>query len=219
MDTPAHIGIDPDAARREADRAKLELDRLDLEVKKLSLEVHALRSPTHWDRLIGRYLPLATAFLAVAGFWFGVIQYLAQQRENDRQRIEALKQRGDDIRREVAKPFWDSQLRLYLKASEAAAVIATTDKEDERSRAEAEFWALYWGPLAAVEDVGIEKKATAEIEAAMVEFGEYTKQTRRDKQDKEKLERLSLQLAHAIRNAVGPAFNLEITALKNLRTK
>src|SRR5262249_17261760 len=109
-----------------SDKEGLELQHLQVEVEKLSLEVAALRSSTFWYRTIGRYLPLLTAILAVAGFWVGLFQYFRQQTETERQRADAVQQRSEELRREAAKPFWDSQLQLYLRASEAAAIIATS---------------------------------------------------------------------------------------------
>jgi hypothetical protein len=77
--------------------------------------------------------------------------------------------------------------------------VATARDARETARAERDFWMLYWGPLAVVEDVGLEKKPAA-IEAAMVKFGAAMKE-RPPSTDRRDLERLSLALAHAIRDA------------------
>jgi hypothetical protein len=177
------------------------------------LEVEALRSSRWWDRVVGRYLPLITALLAVVGFWFGVIQYYAQRGDSEKQLAEAQQGRADELRREAAKPFWEMQLKLYARASEAAATIATSDDEAARSRAESEFWLLYWGPLSCVEDVGIEKKPHPEVEAAMVQFGNYLKAHSRETRTKSELQPLSLALAHSMRHEIGPSFALQATPL------
>jgi hypothetical protein len=82
---------------------------------------------------------LLTAILAVAGFWVGLIQYFRQQAQTESQRTDAVHQRSEELRREAAKPFWDSQLQLYLRASEAAATIATSSDQEAVSRAEQQF--------------------------------------------------------------------------------
>jgi hypothetical protein len=210
------------------DRARLELEHLHKQVEKLSLEVDRLRETTFWDRTIGRYLPLITAALAVGGFWFGVFQYMGQRNETERLRVEAERERtaeiteaagrrAEELRRETARPFWEAQLRLYLRAAEAAATVATARDRKDAVKAESDFWILYWGPLAAVEDVGLEKK-TAAIEAAMVKFGAALNQGESNP-DRRELERLSLALAHAIRDAVGPAFELQAAPATQERFK
>lgn len=200
------------------DREALELQQLQVEVEKLRLEVEALRSSSFWDRTVGRYLPLITAVLAVAGFWVGLIQYSRQQAEADQERSSALDRRSEEFRREAAKPFWDSQLRLYLRASEAAGTIATSSDPDVVSRAETDFWVLYWGPLAIVEDVGMEKQPIAEVEAAMVQFGRYLATGPNDR-SRERMQSLSLALAHAMRRSVPPSFDLQPTELAGERSE
>jgi len=124
---------------------------------------------------------------------------------------------GDvELRREAARPFWETQLKLYVRAAEAAAAIATSDQPESRKRAESEFWLLYWGPLATVEDVSIQMMEKSPVETAMVAFGSYLKQHPKAR-DRRELKRLSLDLAHAMRDAAGPAFKLEPAKLTNSR--
>ena len=92
-----------DSERMTTDRAALELQHLRVEVEKLSLEVDVLRSSTRWERLIGRYLPIATALLAIATFWFSVYDHHSG-------RVAAEVQRANDLSREVARPFSEQQL-------------------------------------------------------------------------------------------------------------
>ena len=206
--TETFQGPDPQAP---GDRTSLDLRRLEKEVEKLTLEVEALRSSTYWERVVGRYLPLITAFLAVAGFWFGIIQFNAQKKDSELKQAEADSQRAEEFQREAARPFWDAQVKLYLRAAEAAATIATAEKDDDIKRAEADFWSLYWGPLAAVEDVGIEGRVKPEVEPAMVEFGQYLLQNSHAVDKKKRLHHLSLKLAHAFRNSFPTSFHLEAT--------
>lgn len=198
-------------ARSEDDRAGLELQHLQVQVEKLRLEVEGLRAQTFWDRTVGRYLPMVTALLAVAGFWVGLVQY-------NQERIGSDQRRTDELRRESARPFWDAQLKLYLRAAEAAAVIATSKNADAVARAENDFWTLYWGPLAVVEDVGVEKRTAAEVEQAMVEFGRSLLDRGRNPSRTE-LQRRSLDLAHAMRKTVSPAFHLEAPPSTGAKTR
>ncbi len=194
------------------DQSSLETLLQRIEVAKRILEVDSLRASTWWDRMIGRYVPIVTAILAVSGFWFGVWQYYSQKSD-----VEA--QRSEDLRREAAKPFWDTQLRLYVKASEAAATIATSDDEATRSSAEAQFWILYWGPLSCVEDVGLEEKSKADVEAAMVKFGKYLNTQPKGDRKPDELKTLSLALAHAMRDEIAPSFSLQKTPLQGEQDK
>src|SRR5262249_40437108 len=88
-----------------------------------------------------------------------------------------------------------------------AALIATTEDEGTRKAAEARFWVLYWGPLAAVEDVGVKIQGNPKIEVAMVNFGEEIKK-KPEERDKGTMQSLSLKLAHAIKEAIKPAFDV-----------
>ena len=156
---------------------------------------------------------MLTAFLGVAGFLFGIIQYLNANRAQ--------------LELDTRSPLWDTQLALYIDAAEAASTIATTEDADRRKQAEEKFWILYWGPLAAVEDVGMihapsgssvegAKKKTLTVETAMVRFGDAIKVP---DTSPEELQELSLQLAHAVRDSIAPAFQLGAKPSENLRPK
>lgn len=143
--------------------------------------------------------------------------------EAEKQRKEAEDRRAEELWRDAARPFWEAQLKLYLRASEAAALIATPSADEpktvaeSRVAAEREFWLLYWGPLAIVEDVGT-KGRRPEIVQAMVAFGDYLRRhPDPTKRDRKEMERLSLRLAHAMRDAAGPSFNLTSADVTKLR--
>lgn len=205
------------------ERADLEIRQLRKEIEKLELEIDALKSGTRFERTFGRYLPVITALLAVAGFWFGVIQY-------NLQRSAGEKEREDSIRREAARPFWESQIKFYMAASEAAATIATTKDEDTKKKAKAVFWMLYYGPLACVEDVVLAKPSESSneagkvvvlsttVESAMVNFGSYLLRNP-EHLDEDEVKNLSLKLSQAIRDKIGPAFDLYAIPLKGDREK
>lgn len=74
----------------------------------------------------------------------------------------------ETARRESQKPFLERQLDLYFEASRVAAKIATSEPDSAADKeAQLQFWELYWGELAAVED--------AAVESAMIEFGNALK--------------------------------------------
>ncbi|MBN9119639.1 MAG: hypothetical protein J0I06_10875 [Planctomycetes bacterium] len=226
MSSPAPTPLTDDELKRR---------HLEQEVEKLKLEVKKLQQSAIWDHL-GRVLGIATAIGAIVSVWVGLQQYYGQQtqierqfqdqrkkdedqfraeqvrRDEDRAKAELERKKVDEqrtaeLQREAARPFWDSQLKLYLRAAEAAALVATTDSDEVRAKAEREFWVLYWGPLAIVEDVtaqGVRSK----IAGRMVEFGNYIRDTPVTKRDRQRMEQFSLRLAHAMRDATGPSFNL-----------
>lgn len=215
----------------QIDRLKLELENLSRTNEKLAIEIQTLKatSPTSaWEGRISRFIPVLSAIIAVAGFWFGIIQYFraedaaAAQRKDTEDKALAQRKEADktlrlELKRETARPLWATQLELYVDAAEQAATIATTNDPVKRKDAVARFWILYWGPLAAVEDVGLTKSPAAKIEAAMVQFGELLIADP-EGGNSQKMKHASLNLAHAIRDALAPAFDVENADLKNLRT-
>jgi hypothetical protein len=122
--------------------------------------------------------------LAVIGAAVGLYQYV------------------DSAQRESRKPYWERQVSLYFDATSAAATLATSDDESQRKQAAADFWKLYWGPLALVED--------REVEAAMVGLGRCLQK----ECPKAALQDLSLALAHTCRQSLQASWNLTLEQLK-----
>ena len=102
----------------------------------------------------------------------------------------------------VRQPFVEHQTKLCLAASENAARLASTRNPETWAKAREEFWMLYWGPLAMVEDV--ETTAQSRVEGAMVEFGRELSTVPSDilQPPGNKLEHLSLNIAHACRDLI-----------------
>ena len=129
-------------------------------------------------------LKVVGGLLAIVGAGVGLYQYV------------------DSAQRESKKPFWERQVSLYFDATTAAATLATSDDESRRTKAAADFWRLYWGPLALVED--------REVEAAMVRLGRCL-----DKEcPRPELQQLSLALAHTCRRSLQVSWNLTLEELK-----
>ncbi|HWS85627.1 MAG TPA: hypothetical protein VN282_01430 [Pyrinomonadaceae bacterium] len=155
-----------------------------------------------------KYIPVFTALIAVAGFWFTVQQYNDQQQQAarrlaDEQRAAAAKQ-AYDREQALLKPLLDRRLELYFAASEAAATVATSKDQKERERAGARFMQLYAGTMVIVEDAGVEE--------AMIQYHRCL--TGSDPCDQGELTRRSLALASKTRDSIGNSFNVKLGDLK-----
>ena len=113
--------------------------------EKIAFEINELQAVGAFESRIKRFLPVVTALIAVAGFWFGLFQYiraeaasLAQRKQAEAARSEQQKAADElflrELKRETAKPLWEKQLSLYLEAAENASTIATTEDETIRNR-------------------------------------------------------------------------------------
>jgi len=98
---------------------------------------------------------------------------------------------------EATKPFLDRQLKLYTKATQVAATLATSDDEDDRASAGRMFWSLYWGELALVEDW--------RVETAMAEFGRAFQK----EGSGPGLQQHAIALAHACRDSLAESWGVE----------
>ena len=67
----------------------------------------------------------------------------------------------------VRQPFLAKQTELCLQASEHAARLASTMDKMQWDKSRGEFWMLYLGPLAVVEEAGTE----SQVAARMIDFG------------------------------------------------
>ncbi len=139
-----------------------------------------------WDAL----LKIASLAAVLAGVPLGLWKYL------------------DTAGKNLRKPFWERQLALYVEATSAAATLASSSDIEMKSAAEATFWRLYFGPLAIVEDEG--------VEAAMVKLGRCLQL---QDYDKGELEKLSLALAHACRDSIGNTWSMTLPELKGRYNK
>lgn len=188
--------------------AGAQLRKLELEIRKLEHEVAGLGVRGYRAESVVKYIPVITALIAVAGFWFTVHQYNNQQRAAaarlaDEQRAAAAKQ-AYDREQAILKPLLDRRLELYFAASDAAATIATTKDQKERERAEARFMQLYAGTLVIVEDAGVEE--------AMISYHRCL--TGSDSCNQAELTRRSLALASKARDSIGNSFKVKLDDLK-----
>lgn len=84
---------------------------------------------------------------------------------------------GSTYARSVQQPFLETQTEKCFFASESAARLATTLNPETWKKAKEEFWMLYWGPLAIVEDVVPDAGpgTVGSVQKAMVAFGNNLK--------------------------------------------
>jgi hypothetical protein len=138
------------------------------------------------DMTLESAVKLLSILGAVVAFGWGVFQYVKnEERQAESRRVEAT------------KPFLERQLKLYTEATQATAMIATSEDPKDRAAAEKRFWSLYWGELALVEDKG--------VEAAMVAFGRGLSEGA----PAEEIKRLSLRLARACRDSLALSWGVK----------
>jgi hypothetical protein len=124
---------------------------------------------------------------AVVVFAVSGCQYLNNQED------ESL--RNADLREnEFKRTFWETRLSLYTRATSAASRIATAPDPNSAPADVREFWELYYGELALVEDES--------VAAAMVNFGEELSEG-----NKEALKGRSYDLALSCRDSLMETWN------------
>jgi hypothetical protein len=190
-----------------------------LEKEKLRTEIQDIRDKGNWENRITKHVPAITAIVAIGALSFGIYQFRAQQGEAFRRQESELKRANDAKEQEFRKPFWEKQLHLYFDASEAASTLATSTDKRRIESAQERFWQLYWGPLAVVEDAGLdlEDDKDAKVEAAMVAFGNCLDGT--DVCDQQEKRRRSLILAHTLRESIGKSWDVQMADLKGKYNK
>jgi len=110
----------------------------------------------------------------------------------------------------VRQPFLERQTGLCVAAAEQAARLASTRDNSTWAKSREEFWMLYWGPLAIVEDV--ESQTENRVEAAMVDFGAELKKINfiSPTLPVDDLEKPALKVAHACRDLLSSKWKFGI---------
>lgn len=62
----------------------------------------------------------------------------------------------NDAERESQKPFLDQRLAIYLETNQTLATLTTTNDPKKLRDAKAQFWTLYWGRMAIVENKNVQ---------------------------------------------------------------
>ena len=81
---------------------------------------------------------------------------------------------SDTKEKEFYSDFWNKKMELYISVSEAASTLATTESQEEFTKARATFWGFYYGRLSVVEDDSV-KKAMQEFSGHFPAAGAPTK--------------------------------------------
>jgi hypothetical protein len=110
----------------------------------------------------------------------------------------------------VRQPFIAKQTDLCLAASEHAARLATTRSPAAFEKSREEFWMLYWGPLAVVEDV--ETRAESRVAIEMRKFGDAFKVVDAPNVPLplDGLTTLAINIAHACRDLLGSKWEVGV---------
>lgn len=138
-----------DGINKSLQAAELEQARLTNEKIKVEL-VELRRARTH--PILAQLVPVITTLVAVAGFLWGVAQYVGEQ-----------KKAQETAEREYMKPWLESQREIYLQALSFAATVANSNNNKKREEAADGFWQLYQGKMILVE--------TKSVSEAMISFG------------------------------------------------
>jgi hypothetical protein len=107
----------------------------------------------------------------------------------------------------VRQPF-EIQTKQCVSASENAARLASTRNMDTWKDAREQFWMLYWGPLAIVENVGAQE-GQGRVESLMVAFGNVLREVEKGTPTLpvSQLEQKALAISHACRDLLISRWN------------
>ncbi|HEX5171977.1 MAG TPA: hypothetical protein VFW11_22515 [Cyclobacteriaceae bacterium] len=147
--------------------------------------------------------------LVLAGIIVGIIQFKQNATADRTARNGQYNMTLAQAQREAKKPFYERQFSLYLEAADVTSRIANPINEDDRGKAVARFWQLYWGQLAVVE--------SAEVATAMVHFKEVlendalTGDARRTE-----LSLKAYELAHQCRDSFIDSWKVETEEIRSI---
>jgi hypothetical protein len=142
------------------------------------------RSESAWESK----LKTLTLVLAVAGLLWGIWTYTDAKNTQLKQELADAKRTLETRRIEATRPYLDKQLELYLQATKAATMIATSNNPQDVEMAKRRFEELYFGELALVEH--------GSVASAMSEF----RKALMKQEVQNELQPLALDLAHACRD-------------------
>jgi len=129
--------------------------------------------------------------VALVTIWTGITQYKATSA------------------RTAMAPFLEKQLSTYSNILKVVGELSASTNSSVFQAKVVDFWALYYGPLALVEDY--------QVEAAMVSFGELLNEPNIDIEDpkfRNELTQRSLNLAAACRSSISKSWSLDLAPLE-----
>jgi hypothetical protein len=198
QDTQSPSKADLEVQKLRLEIAELERTRAEsksgLELEKLRIEISGLQRSQKWDRQVGRFIPIATAVIALAGFWFGIFQFT----KND--------QRQQDLReKEFKRAFWEKQLSVYTETVDLAAELANRQNAKDAEPLYRRFTDLYHGQMVLYED--------PEVLSAMKAFTQVYIEYQRDPGLQNDAKEAARTLAHACRKALSSTWNIPLKDL------
>ena len=153
----------PDETNPEQRLRSAQLEELRLKNEKLAFELNELRKGKPWYQIPIQFVPVATAVIAIAGFWWGLVRYQADQQKALNEQKEQASRDQISREREFMKPWIENQRDIYRKALSAVGTVANTEDTETRRKAAEAFWSLYHGEMILVE--------TTQVSNAMVALG------------------------------------------------
>jgi hypothetical protein len=173
-----------------------------------------------WLRIAERSVPVFLPVLtAVIGALWAVHVFVAEQRRAAEAIAQHAAENAATIARQAAdtaqtrlieaqKPFLDKQLELYARASKAAGILASLDKDGpDKSTwmtAKREFLSLFWGELPTVEN--------SAVETAMVNLRDAVEGYNTVRDPKSEVAKRAYCLGHAIRQSIQEGWKVSVGA-------
>ncbi len=108
----------------------------------------------------------------------------------------------DTAQKSYRQPLWDRQITVYFEAANTVGLMAATDEPAIREKAEKDFWRLFYGPMALIQD--------HEVELAMIDVAKCIKADC----DQGMLRPKSLHLAHTCRRSLGESWSVKLPELQ-----
>src|SRR5207244_8169285 len=91
------VGGTPAENTSERERQLAQLEQIRLQNEKLGLELADVRKGKPWYHAMTQLVPIVTALIAIAGFWWGLIRYQDEQQKN------RLEQEKPSLRKEESR--------------------------------------------------------------------------------------------------------------------
>lgn len=207
-DTPsARSEGSSEAQQVESDLAVEELRKTRLEADTLQEKLRVSRGWVSWLGVVTSFTPLATAVLAIAGFLFGVEQYLAQRRTQSQSEERIAKQAFETKEKEFKKVFWEQQMALYVQVTHEAAAVASSKDSATAENLHRVLMPYLHGDLVVVADTDVIKAAIAYEDAYRSYIQDETRQG--------DLLSAARTLARTCRNSLIKTFNTNLGELKD----
>ncbi|MCH7962536.1 MAG: hypothetical protein IH852_01205 [Bacteroidetes bacterium] len=116
----------------------------------------------------------------------------------------ALWKYTDNAEKQFKKPYWENKLKIYLEVADVISSIAELNEGPEREKTIQKYWTLYFGKLAVVED--------PVVEMLMIGFSNCLDGT--SECNKCELRKRALQTSHAMREALGKSWDMDLEELE-----